>query len=290
MLKIGEFAAIARVTVRTLRHYEDVGLIVPDRVDAESGYRYFVLEQLPRVHRIVALRELGMPLADIREILDGRVEEQMLSLEAELQSRVAAEQRRLDEVRARIALSRESHGRPVVDVTVEERKKVRALSARYVAPTSGHLWGLGTHHSALMHDFLNAEGIRTRAADIVIYHVDRIESVHIPTELLVPIPTTAQLTELPAGVTVRDLEAVPTGAYTVYRGTFGKMTATYEKLIRWLDLNSAVHAGPPREIQLSGPLHELSWEDEVVVGVLMPFTKKTELFVDSDVTEDSTLR
>jgi effector-binding domain-containing protein len=159
-----------------------------------------------------------------------------------------------------------------------------------VAPTSEHLWGLGTHHSALLHDYLDARGIKTQAPDIVIYHVDRIEPVHIPTELLVPVPTTARLTDLPSGATIRDLEAVPTGAYTVYRGTFGQMTPTYAKLIRWLDLNGAVHAGPPREIQLSGPLHTLSWEDEVVVGVLIPFAKKTRLFVDSDVTEDSIVR
>lgn len=289
MLKIGEFAEVARVTVRTLRHYEDLGLIEPSFIDADSGYRYFKLAQLPRVHRIVALRELGMSLSDIRSLVGTSLDERMKHLEAELDARIAAEQRRLGEVRARIALSHESHGEAVVDVTVEERKKIRALSARYIAPTREHLWGLGTHHSALMHSYLESQGLETQAPDIVMYHVERIEHVNIPTELLVPIPTAARLVKLPSGVSVRDLEAVPTGAYTVYRGTFGQMTPTYAKLIRWLHLNAAVYAGPPREIQLSGPLHMLSWEDEVVVGVFIPFAKKTELFVDSDVTEDSTI-
>ena len=55
VLKIGEFSALAQVSIRTLRHYDEVGLLKPTHVEAQSGYRYYSVSQLPRLHRILAL-------------------------------------------------------------------------------------------------------------------------------------------------------------------------------------------------------------------------------------------
>lgn len=70
MLKIGEFSALAQVSIRTLRHYDEVGLLKPLHVEAESGYRYYSVSQLPRLHRILALRDLGFPLDRITAALE----------------------------------------------------------------------------------------------------------------------------------------------------------------------------------------------------------------------------
>jgi DNA-binding transcriptional MerR regulator len=70
MLKIGEFSALARISVRTLRHYDEIGLLPPARLDPDSGYRYYSVRQLPRLHRILVLRDLGFPLDRIVETLD----------------------------------------------------------------------------------------------------------------------------------------------------------------------------------------------------------------------------
>ena len=57
MLKIGEFAWLSQVTVETLRHYDRIGLLKPDHLDPFTGYRYYSLDQLARLNRILALRE-----------------------------------------------------------------------------------------------------------------------------------------------------------------------------------------------------------------------------------------
>ncbi len=57
-LKIGNFARIAQVTVQTLRHYDDLGLLKPVEVGPLSGYRYYILDQIPQLHRILALKVL----------------------------------------------------------------------------------------------------------------------------------------------------------------------------------------------------------------------------------------
>ena len=69
MFKIGEFARVANVSVHLLRHYDDIALFVPATIDKQSGYRYYSVEQLPRLHRIIALRELGLTLEQIAKML-----------------------------------------------------------------------------------------------------------------------------------------------------------------------------------------------------------------------------
>ncbi len=109
MLKIGEFSRISQVPVKTLRYYEELGLINPTHVDAFTGYRHYSVEQLPRLNRILALKDLGFSLEEI-----GRVVNEGVSLEnlrgmlrlrqAEQSAQVLEAQDRLARVEARLAL------------------------------------------------------------------------------------------------------------------------------------------------------------------------------------------
>ena len=68
--KIGEFSKLARVTVRTLRHYEDIGLLKPDIVDMWTGYRYYSPGQLQKLLFIIQLKDLGFTLSEIVDLYD----------------------------------------------------------------------------------------------------------------------------------------------------------------------------------------------------------------------------
>ena len=69
MFRIGEFSRIARVSMRLLRYYEELGLLRPDHTDRSNGYRYYSAAQLPQLNRILVLKELGFPLEDIGRVL-----------------------------------------------------------------------------------------------------------------------------------------------------------------------------------------------------------------------------
>lgn len=73
MLKIGEFSKLTQVSVRMLRHYDEIGLLKPAEIDCFTDYRYYKEEQLPAMCRIKALKDMGFSLADIVRImqLDG---------------------------------------------------------------------------------------------------------------------------------------------------------------------------------------------------------------------------
>ena len=77
MLKIGDFSKLSRISIRMLRHYDEIGLLEPRLVDPATGYRYYGEEQLSAAGQIQNLKSMGFGLAVIREILNccGRPEE-----------------------------------------------------------------------------------------------------------------------------------------------------------------------------------------------------------------------
>src|SRR5215218_9515294 len=78
MFKIGEFSKLVQVPVATLRYYDQIDLLKPVEVDRFSGYRYYSAGQLPRLHRVLALKSLGFSLEQIAVALDeGLTPEQM---------------------------------------------------------------------------------------------------------------------------------------------------------------------------------------------------------------------
>jgi DNA-binding transcriptional MerR regulator len=71
-VSVGRFATITHLSVKTLRHYHQVGLLEPAEVDPHTGYRYYALEQLPTAQLIRRLRDLRMPVAGVRAVLVAR--------------------------------------------------------------------------------------------------------------------------------------------------------------------------------------------------------------------------
>ena len=93
MLKIGEFSCLAKTTVKTLRYYDEIGLLRPVFVD-DNGYRYYQIDQLNELLKIVELRKLDVPLLDIKETLKNNnnlqevLEKQRMNLEKELNKKI----------------------------------------------------------------------------------------------------------------------------------------------------------------------------------------------------------
>jgi DNA-binding transcriptional MerR regulator len=69
MFRIGEFSHIAQVSGRLLRYYDEIGMLSPAYTDPQTGYRYYSAAQLPRLNRILVLKELGVGLDQIAQLL-----------------------------------------------------------------------------------------------------------------------------------------------------------------------------------------------------------------------------
>ena len=90
LYKIGMFAQMNHITIKTLRFYEEQGLLFPAHVDGESGYRYYTLDQMATIHQITALKQAGFTLEDIKNINGGNDEKLLLQKKkAQLLSKIA---------------------------------------------------------------------------------------------------------------------------------------------------------------------------------------------------------
>ena len=147
MLKIGEFSKLSRVSVRMLRHYDEIGLLKPAEIDRLTEYRYYREDQLPVVCRITALKDMGFALADIvhilavyedREALDGFLavrERELQDLAAETAHRLML----LDTARKRLR-KEDAMNYNVTVKTIPERyaATVRMIIPRY--EEEGKIW------------------------------------------------------------------------------------------------------------------------------------------------------
>jgi len=84
MIRIGDFSKLSHLTVKTLRFYEKEGLLIPQSTDKWTGYRMYETCQLARAARIRAFRQLGLSVAEIRDILNGADERDILTARAEM--------------------------------------------------------------------------------------------------------------------------------------------------------------------------------------------------------------
>ena len=70
MIKIGDFSKLSRISIRMLRHYDEIGLLKPESVDDFTSYRYYSPAQLQTANRITMLKDMGFSLNSISEILN----------------------------------------------------------------------------------------------------------------------------------------------------------------------------------------------------------------------------
>ncbi len=117
-VSIGDFARMTHLSIKTLRHYHDVGLLVPDDVDPATGYRYYACGQVAIAHVIKRFRELGMPIDDVRALLeasDPAVRNELIL------THLDRLERQLAETRAAVASLRSLVERPEPVIAIEYR-------------------------------------------------------------------------------------------------------------------------------------------------------------------------
>src|SRR5438552_14828389 len=142
MFGIGSFAALTQTTARTLRHYDEVGLLAPARIDPATSYRFYSATQIPRLNRIIALRDLGFGIDEIRALLDEGVSaEQMRGMlllrRSETQARLDKETERLRRIEARLLLIESEDSMADFDIVI------KSIPAQRCAIASGPAKGFG---------------------------------------------------------------------------------------------------------------------------------------------------
>ncbi|MEV4684305.1 MerR family transcriptional regulator [Streptomyces kurssanovii] len=268
MFTIGDFARHGRVSARMLRHYDAVGLLRPEHTDPFSGYRYYSAAQLATLNRVIALKDLGFTLQQVRQILDEKVTTEelrgMLKLrEAELREAMAAAAARLAQVEARLR-SIESEGRmPMQDVMIKSTPAVRVaeLSAVAASYAPEHIGPVISPLYDELFTRLKAAGV-TPAGPGIAYYEDAPDGDGIVVHAGCSVSAETQpgpdfeITELPA---------VERAATIVHRGPMDTIMPTEQNLARWIDAGGHRSAGYAREVYLECPPDKEKWVTELQV-------------------------
>lgn len=254
MFKIGDFSRLTQVTVKALRHYDRLGLLKPDYIDPESGYRYYTSGQAPRLHRILALKDLGFSLEQVGQLIDAdlspmQLRGMLVQKQTEVRGVIAAEQTRLERIEERL---RQIEQGPLVaryDVTVkrvpaQRVASIRALLPDYpaVAPLFGELRTYAAQHAL------------TATAWTAIWHDGEYRETDISVEAAF---TTAD--PLPPHPRIQEgtVPAVETMASVLHHGPMLAVGGAHMALFRWMEANEYRLSGPTRTV----PLHNVGPEN-----------------------------
>jgi DNA-binding transcriptional MerR regulator len=282
MLKIGDFSQLAQVSVRALRIYDEMGLLKPVHVDRYTGYRYYETEQLPRLNRIIALKDLGFSLDQIshalRENLSADQLRGMLMMkQAEIERELRNGQSQLMRIEARLRqIEREGRVSPY-EITVKEIRPLTIASSSVSLATFDEMLVARCSMYANLYQWLDENKIAPLEPEMAIYdNAEYVETdIHLEAAVIVGenAPANGNRPKGDGSVTLRQLPAVETMASVVHHGKFIETGDTLIALYRWVGENGYEACGPYRELHLFGREADCNDEDVVTVEMQLPFRK-----------------
>ena len=271
MYKIGEFSRLSRITVKTLRHYDDEGLLKPATVDQFTGYRYYSAGQLPDLYQILSLKDLGLSLGQIRTLLGQGVPTAelrgMLRLkQAEVQKTVDDEEGRLARITARIQQLDQEKTMTSYEVVIKE---VPALHVAGLRDTVADYGSQGPLWDELM-GYVYGNGGKPAGPCLTIYFDEEYKESDVDLEVVQPFEGLLSSGER---VRVYDLPGVATMASTIHTGPYSGFTDAYGALMQWIAANGYRITGPNREVYLRGPGDQGVAPEDYVTEVQFPVVK-----------------
>ncbi|HTU08239.1 MAG TPA: MerR family transcriptional regulator [Trebonia sp.] len=275
MFSIGEFARLGGVSIRTLRHYDEIGLLRPVTVDPDTGYRGYAAAQLGQLNRIMALKELGLSLTQVRRLLNGVTRDELRGMlmlrRAQLEHEVEQHTSHLLGVEARLRSIAREDGMPADDIVA------KTIPAMGVVVIAGRAPGFGPANVVPVVNQLDAQfrqlGIydRVKAAGprLVFYEHEEGEDVTI----FLALPVADQPGELPAPAHYRVLPEIE-AAVAVRSGPASTIyPMVYHDLVQWIEERGYRPVpGPARDVWVH-EVDDIADAAQQVIETQLPFTR-----------------
>lgn len=274
MFNIGEFASIGRVSVRMLRHYDEIGLLPPAKVDPYSGYRVYEGSQFAVLSHILAFKDLGFRLDEVARIVHGAVDndalhEMLIARRTELALQLELDAARLRRLDARL---RHLEGEtPMSTITTE----IKPLPAQFVTLKSSIAPGFGPENISpvigplfgQLANELEAAGIRPGPQSLAMYEaIDSGDGEGARVYAAFPVDRT---TSAGSGLNIVEIPGVALAVTTVHYGSMETIGDSWEGLQAWIEENGYELAGVCRELYIvSEPEPQENWVTELQQPVI----------------------
>ena len=248
MFRIGDFSRLSRVSVKMLRHYDERGLLKPVRVDPATDYRYYAADQLPRLNRIIALKDLGFTLDQIARLLEedlsvAQLRNLLVRRRVELEAELSRQRAQLADVEARLRQIEREEPLLEYEVVLRAVAPQPVAAIRDVLPSADGV-------ERLFHEietYVARHGARAASPPLTVYHDAEYRDHDVDVTVAVPVAA-----PLPGGerVAVDELPGVATMACVVHAGDYAGIGAAANALLGWIAGHGYRIAGPLREVYL----------------------------------------
>jgi DNA-binding transcriptional MerR regulator len=269
MFSIGEFARLGAVSVRTLRLYDEMGLFHPARVDPETGYRAYTPDQLAQLNRILALKELGLSLTQIRRLLGGITVEELQGMlmlrRAQLETELEAQKNKLLGVEARLRYIATEGTMPADDITVKKIPAMGVVAIGASAPDweTEHIVPAVNRSREKFDQLGIPDQVKAAGPYMVFFEPDEGTEVTV----YVGLPVADPPADLPGPATYRVLPEIE-AVVAVRNGQ-----VVQHDLTRWATAHGYQPCGPNRDIWIH-EIDDIADVDQQVFEVQMPFTRQ----------------
>ena len=263
LYKIGMFANMNRVTIKTLRYYDEQKLLVPVYVDEENGYRYYAASQAAQLHRIIALKNMGFSIDDIRRITDGAEEKSfLLQKKQEILKDLAVLTEKLSQVESYLAkdsINLSSH------VLIKEIPKVIVFTMKRRIKSYDALFELMPQMGAQM------ELSDCKCAQPGYCFTHYLEPEYKEEDILVEICEAVTEKKQDLGdIVFKELPKVPKAACIFHKGSYNTLHNSYAMLLKYIEENGYEICGNIRESYIDGVWNketENEWLTEIQIPV-----------------------
>lgn len=260
LLTIGEFSRASYLTIKTLRHYDDVGLLEPAQVDSSSGYRYYRADQIATAQTIRRLRELEMPVEKVKGVLHAAdAGERNALIAAHLERMEHQLERTTAAVGALRALLQEPEGAIAVVFRAVPSTPALSISAVVTLDALVPWW---TEAFDELTGTLAANGLRPAGNSGALYAQGVFERAHGEVVVFVPIAERVAAAGRARPLTIPEAEL----AVTIHHGAHDDFDRSYGALGRYLAEHDLKVEEPVREYYLVGPRHTEDadqWQTEI---------------------------
>lgn len=263
MYSIGIFSKMNRITIKTLRYYDRAGILKPAHVDNETGYRYYSSAQIVTLHEVMALRQMGFKIAEIKEAIETKTVSRMIEKKrTELQE----ESKKINEkiAQADYYLEKQEY---TPQIFIKSLPQVIVASTRYILPNYQALFEVVPKMGKKM----IAAGCKVDPIQYCfqIIHDGKYKEENIDFEICEAV---TEMKENQNGLIFKEIEEVPMAACLLHRGPYETIGETYAILFDWLAHNQYELADNPREAVIDG-IWNRNDSREWLTEVQFPLTK-----------------
>ncbi|HWP97592.1 MAG TPA: MerR family transcriptional regulator [Syntrophomonadaceae bacterium] len=268
MFKIGDFSRLSQVSIKALRHYDEIALLEPAHIDSSTGYRYYTAEQLGYLNKILVLKNLGFSLEQVALMIDtgltvGNLREMLLKRRTQIQNQLNEEQERLAQVEARLRQIEEEGDKAMsgYDIVI---KKIEPLSVYAVRETIANYWAIGDLFGRICGAVASSGG-KFSGPCLTVYYDEGYKENDVDVEVAVQVSGTS-------GLEIKTLPGIEKAACAIHHGPYEGFMDAYQAMAQWIEQQGYKMVGPCREFYLRS-IGEVDDPADCVTEIQIPVEK-----------------